>query len=160
MRQYMRQKILRWPVTQWQNNEICDYHKSHECRHWHYQQSYKSALSSLSLINHLKASCSWKCLWQEFPVWYPCSTEICPPCFKNKVLWLCTDLCSVLQLHVDIKAQMLLTVIVPIPKCWVARRHTTKKKKKSSTIPRYNDWLFFHKIVKLRFSIGRALAYV
>ena len=27
----------------------------------------------------------------------------------------------------DIKAQMLFTVIVLIPKCWVARRHTTKK---------------------------------
>ena len=39
-----------------------------------------------------------------------------------------TDLCSVLQLHINIKAQMLLLVIIPIPKCWVARRHTTKKK--------------------------------
>ena len=27
----------------------------------------------------------------------------------------------------DIKAQMLFTVIVLIPKCWVARRHSTKK---------------------------------
>ena len=27
----------------------------------------------------------------------------------------------------DIKAQMLFTVIVLIPKYWVARRHTTKK---------------------------------
>ena len=26
-----------------------------------------------------------------------------------------------------IKAQMLFTVIVLIPKCWVARRHSTKK---------------------------------
>ena len=32
---------------------------------------------------------------------------------------------------------MLITVIVPIPKCWVTRRHTTKKK--SLTIPRFNE---------------------
>ena len=51
----------------------------------------------------------------------------CPPCFESKVLQLCTDLYSVLQLHIEIKAQMLLTVIVPIPKCWVARSDTTKK---------------------------------
>ena len=44
------------------------------------------------------------------------STEICPPCFKNKVLQLCTDLYSLPQLHIDIKAQMLFTVIVPIQK--------------------------------------------
>ena len=31
---------------------------------------------------------------------------------------------------------MLTTVIVPIPKCWVTRRHTTKKK---LTIPRFNE---------------------
>ena len=32
---------------------------------------------------------------------------------------------------------MLTTVIVPIRKCWVTRRHTTKKKK--LTIPRFNE---------------------
>ena len=32
---------------------------------------------------------------------------------------------------------MLFTVIVPIPKCWVTRRDTTKKK--SLTIPRFNE---------------------
>ena len=31
--------------------------------------------------------------------------------------------------HVDIKAQTLFTVIVPIPKRWVVRRHTTKNEK-------------------------------
>ena len=31
---------------------------------------------------------------------------------------------------------MITTVIVPIPKCWVTRRHTTKKK---LTIPRFNE---------------------
>ena len=57
------------------------------------------------------------------------STKICLLCFKNKVLQLYTDLYSVLQLHIDIKAQMLLIVIVPIPYCSVVRHHTTKKKK-------------------------------
>ena len=41
--------------------------------------------------------------------------------------------------HVDIKAQTLFTVIVPIPKRWVVRRHTTKKRKKQLTIPRFNE---------------------
>ena len=45
----------------------------------------------------------------------------------------------------DIKAQMLFTVIVLIPKCWVARRHTTKKDINSNN----NNHHYHHKKFKV-----------
>ena len=53
----------------------------------------------------------------------------------------------------DIKAQMLFTVIVPIPKCWVTRRHATQKNYNSLNIPRINEHFgsFSRKFVKSRF---------
>ena len=118
------------------------YSKMYGKEPWYNEPWYNKILVTMNTIQKPKHITYPKCQLVSFQMWADqqesksvivslfasvTSTEICLPCFKTRGCsyeQTCTVYCSII---IDIKAQMLFTVTVPIPKCWVVWHHTTKK---------------------------------